>query len=234
MVNLLLILASVAWSAEQSRALAQNPTKGYKGWDHVIPTSKLHHSFEAGDGLYLVETEPQGNPIYLDVAQKLTNGWRYVRKLSDLKGRVQIKTAKDALAFVRLRTSPVTAQWLRESELILELAASEAIDLSFTFGDAIELDFLKQHGNGIRGIYTAKWMKTHKVPAATAVPTRRGWQITRVCFTKAKRNLDSPISTVLLTEFVGTDGTVVSKSKPYHRTFKLPTASDWIAWFLER
>jgi hypothetical protein len=146
------------------------------------PDIKLQVPFAVKDHGYLFvrfgSTRKAGGNGLILVTKR---GAAPVRRLSDLQGHVTISNEKEALAFARLLTSPVTAAVWYKDDVEREMTTLSAIDSLFCYGDAAQLQGLKMlGGKGADGIVaTREELAKHGVRPATVAKASGGYTISR-------------------------------------------------------
>lgn len=127
--------------------------------------------------------------------------------LKELRGKVSIRTAEEALAFCRLTTSPKT--WYLFDEEGLEVVSREQIDVGFCFGDERECEFLRKNAtSGYLGVVDSdETMIKLGIKTAIVVKKKTGYEIKRTLL------LGDPITSdyflLDVTELVGEDGSYI-------------------------
>jgi len=153
---------------------SQEPQVGIHGVRELagLPLRKgIKLALTNGDGV-LDHRVSFSNLVYRDRG----SGWHIVGTISDLSGKVRIKSAADAIQFVRIRTSPTTMRLWQDGykqELICENSISSDLLLGVT---------IKEQGSGIQfpGI-----VRTPKLCAITRTyprtsKTAKGFEVTRL------------------------------------------------------
>lgn len=139
--------------------------------------------------------------------------------LNKLRGYVSISTPKQALAFVRLRTSPETAGYFYETNnnsAQVEIVERGHFDPDYMFGHEADWDMFRSMPNGIVGIMDRKLVKQFKIPMATCTPVDGGFLITRTLLVENNNSLKGRDKNLIsVTEWVGKDGSyVIKEQKP--------------------
>jgi hypothetical protein len=125
--------------------------------------------------------------------------------MGDLRGRVRIRTPKEALAFCRLLTSPATYCYLDCPGV--EVASKDQVDLDLMFGDKEQLSFYRRmKPDGIMGIVNSRSdLAALGIKPASARKTATGFEVRRTLLVE-----ESPFSYKLwfldVIEAVGKDG----------------------------
>ena len=152
-----------------------------------ILSEQLKVPFEIPNGGTLVLGVPEGvvpgNP--LEAFQRLfvvyESGALLVDDLAVLSGRVKIQTPAEALAFCRLKTSPVTYYlWGKGRVLSLEVVSRDQVNTGFCFGDKDKCASLKRLPSGYYGVVdSAADLRQHGIAAPSARATSEGFVVER-------------------------------------------------------
>lgn len=147
-----------------------------------------------------------------------------VRDLVELRGLVKIRTAREALSFCRLRTSPAT-YYAWDDEPLLEVVSRDEVDRAFCFGDEPSFMMVKGVSPGTYGIMDSKGQMMELLLAPTCVSrTGRTYEVRRTLYTNDGGN--SHLLQVV--ESVGADG---SYSRQVIGRLPLPVNPD-VFWFV--
>jgi len=144
--------------------------------------------------------------------------------LNKLCGRVKIETPRDALAFVRLMTSPRTycvLSFTARGYIEAEIVSRVQIDTDFVFGDKIAVETLKKHG-GYLGIVNKEKLAQLGIKPPSCSKVKHGYEIRRTLLVKDLMTNKQQILKVV--EFVGRDGRYIRKEShpldsPKFRTY---------------
>lgn len=176
-----------------------------------------------------LSNEGIGDPIeaFLHLFIVYPNSALEITHLEQLKGKVKINSPRDALAFVRLKTSPVT-WYFWEGKGAMEVVSRDQIDSSFFFGDNETYEWLKRlNDSGWYGIVNTKSMLSAlKIEQAKVKLAKNGFEIHRTLLTQGKEWGDNYLQDV--TEFVGRNG---SYSVRKGKLRKAPESAS-IKWIL--
>lgn len=186
--------------------------------------------------LYLVSSVPPTLPPELS---KYKSGFATallkIDTLDKLRGRIIIHTPSEALAFVRLRTSPVTCITFNTQESIqVEVIASDRVSPDLTFGDHDMAKEMRTCEPGVWAVVPPPWKPAGKKYAgllAMCLPKENGFQVTRTLlvenFPYDRKEVQYFIRIV---EWVGKDGQYVIKKQSVIPNPKGPI-SDWFLPF---
>ncbi len=148
--------------------------------------------------------------LYLLFGSKMTN----IVNLNQLRGKVEINTPKEALAFVRLKTSPKTFYTFKPPECWeweLEVISPDLVDEDFVFGDKRKAEALKKCHSGYYGITPKSRLAEFGIGTAKVRETKQGYEIERVIIVKDfKKKL---VRVFKVIEFVERDGYYIRKRK---------------------
>lgn len=150
-----------------------------------------------------------------------------IKDLNQLKGKVKIDSPEDALAFVRLKTSPITWYlWGRKSAM--EVVSMDQVDLKFCFGDENEYRCrINSNCSGMYGVVKDKSdLDSMKIKRAEVKATKTGFEIHRTLLTEGEKWCDNYIYEV--TEFVGSNGSYSVREGKLRKAPK----TDNIMWIL--
>lgn len=131
--------------------------------------------------------------------------------LNKLCGRVKIETPRDALAFVRLKTSPRTYHILSfasKGYIEAEIVSRDQIDTNFVFGDKIAVETLKKY-RGYLGIVNKEKLAQLGIKPPFCSKVKHGYEIQRMLLVKDFMTNKQQILRVV--EFVGRDGRYIRK-----------------------
>lgn len=143
-----------------------------------------------------------------------------VTSLNDLRGKVRVETCAEALAFVRLQTSPTT--YWAFPEPAGEIMPFDAVRKSGLYGDEALAKWLRElRQEGPYGFVEPATMRRLGIPRTSCVPSENGWfTISR---TLAPMDPKSPL--VRVREQVASDG-------DYRRTALEKKPRGEIPWFM--
>lgn len=123
-----------------------------------------------------------GDPLKAFLHLKLTADTKekYLEGFADLEGHVEIKTAADALEFVRLQTSLKTNRSFGSKGVSVMEVVSQGWDLKkIVFGDEFEVRWMKIVDGGTDGIITKETAARAGVMEPKVVKTKDGFLVTR-------------------------------------------------------
>ncbi len=148
-----------------------------------------------------------GDPIsaYLHLFLVSENQGLQVHSLSELRGKVTIRTKEDALAFVRLASSATTYRFFG-GPFRLEILPREQFNVNVTYGDGEAYELLRKLPNGYYGIASTAELVALGLKSATVRKSANGFVIERpvVVFSSGP---DGKSQVIDVTEWVGHDGT---------------------------
>ena len=150
-----------------------------------------------------------------------------VNDLRDLRGRVKVVTPAGALAFCRLKTSPVTYYLWHEPTV--EVVSRDRVDRDFCFGDKKECAWLKTLHSGHVGIvHSAAELQRLGVKAATVCVTSRGFEVRRTLLEGDPLDIKMRYRIVQTRELVTREGgySVLSTSK------RLAASTAGVTWLI--
>ena len=139
-----------------------------------------HSSEPPQEAVYLISSTPPRMPASLRGP-----GWARclfeVKTLDALRGYVRIETPSQALAYVRLLTSPRTFGCFPRSQprLELEVVSRDTVTLAFMFGDRREAKEVKGFENGWWGVLDRSWAKRYRGLFAICTPAKDGFLVKR-------------------------------------------------------
>ena len=139
-----------------------------------------HGSIPPWEAVYLISSTPPHMPSYLRGGYWARCLFE-VKTLDALRGYVQIETPAQALAYVRLLTSPRTFGCFPRSQprLELEVVSRDTVTPAFMFGDRRELELVREGGNGSWGVLDRSWAKRYGGLLATCTPAKDGFLVKR-------------------------------------------------------
>jgi hypothetical protein len=243
-LSLLLILVGTAGIARASGSSAN------KGSRKAVPSASLFKNkilivpFEVlNKGEICVVFDPNkipGDPIeaYQKLYLVLPKQGTEISSLNDLKGKVKIRTAGEALAYCRLRTSPTT-WYLWPNQCYLEIVPLDSLDLTFFFGNRDEYKYTKasykdktNRLNGFNGIVEPKSaLSKFGIKPTTCTATKDGYEIHRT-FIDNKQIGMGPYYSIAVTEQVGKDGSYSIQMGPKHKLREDMGVKWFIEWFM--
>jgi len=168
--------------------------------------------------------------VPMEPFQKLTlieNGEvRLISSLTQLRGKVRIDTAEDALRFVRLGTSPRTFYMLR-SPRAWEVLPISKYRAQWVFSDPLWNGMIASNSyenpivtgrypyyqSGFYGVVGNGWWKRSGLSAPITTPTATGWRIRRTLVRQGASS-DAPPKFFDATENVGRDGSYTLSLMP--------------------
>ena len=147
--------------------------------------------------------------------------------LNKLRGHISINTCKQALAFVRLRTSRETSTNFFSTyhdSFQIEVVERERVTPELTFGNQEEFQLLSTLPNGSDAVVDRKLVKRYKIPIATCRAVQGGFLIKRTLLIENRSSSGESILNLLaITEWVGKDGQyVIKKQQPQPRLLNIP------------
>lgn len=104
-----------------------------------------------------------------------------VQSIGDFDGCALLTNEKQALSFVRIRTSPKFVNVLDSS--IVEIVPTSRVDGDFVFGDDRLASYLRRASDGTFGVVSDETMKQFGISAATVTSKDGGYQIRRAICT---------------------------------------------------
>jgi hypothetical protein len=176
------------------------------------PTPGLGDPIEAHQRLYLV------------LPKKAVQ----VRSLDELRGKVRIRTPEEALAYCRLRTSPVT-WYLWPDTGYMEIVSRDSVDDGYCFGDTKKCELRRRASSGYNGLVASKTtLAGLGIKPPTCRSSRGGYEVHRTLMMRDEKAFDSFFS-VEISELVGRDGKYVAKMGQKRRL----TDSNGVEWNME-
>ena len=171
----------------------------------VIP---FHVSGQEGLAIYQNLSDLKASlGLYLRLPSKIL----WIQDLSELKGYVQIKSNSEALAFCRLRTSPITYLcWSRAGYKVeLEVTSKDQVNKEFCFGYQPMADIFQRRisykGFIVWGVVGSREkMAQYGIEPATVRQTPRGYEVRRTLLVADYDAGGKQLCTV--SEFVERDG----------------------------
>jgi hypothetical protein len=197
----LLTVTAFCWTALGCVPSNQRPAA------EVVSPKKIDVPWmKPGNELEIGYQPPLSDP--LDARRRLyvvTGGrWQQVRSLSILAGHVRIRSADQALHFVRLRTSPTTSLAF-EGTMWAEVLPRTAVDSALTFGDHTLIRTLKQAREGLYGVLSADRFAELGFHLPTVSMTAGGYKVRRVVVVLPRGAHGRPI-VQWISEQVSSDG----------------------------
>jgi hypothetical protein len=120
------------------------------------------------------------DPPQIALAHSVDGRDRHVSSLVRLAGSVVIRSETEALAFVRLRTSPLTVYAF---DLEVEVMSPDRVDLEAAYGDRELLATLKGSSNGYWGMLDRESQRQISVDEAIVIRRGDRFTITRTLLT---------------------------------------------------
>lgn len=194
---------------------------------------RLEVPFEILDGGALVMALDRRTPASIIVGVRalylvLPNEVVRLDSLAQLRGRVEIGSAQQALAFCRLLTSPRTYDlwWPARKRRELEILSADQVDSELLFGEYWSsgyLDYLRREAAGYRGIVSSRQKLEEMGIGPTHVRTiAEGYEIRRALmvwdFDMNRKQMEKVV------EVVGHDGSYVRRES---HAQDLPAGVSW-------
>jgi hypothetical protein len=184
------------------------------------------HGLNPGVRLVVYDTEWGGLPesFGIKLLRAPTIPPKQIHRLADLRGSVSIRDAKDALDFVRLRTSPGTWDLGWDGGIEVEILSSSSSQRSRNYG--IATDRIPAKSEGWFGVVSDRLFREVHVPSAAVKANGADFVVTRSILEKVQGYDEFKLRVV--EEQVGPDGAYKRK---VIRSASAPRNPD-IFWFV--
>lgn len=174
-----------------------------------------------GVEIWLAKRDPDIMPISLDVWVADHGTWDMADSPNDLRGKFDIKTPKEALAYARLISDHTGEWWGLLPDGFLQLTAKSEVNTAYTFGDADKAKELSDTTEEYGALTDKQFRQLGDLPMATLASG--GFKVVRLGLKHGQNRLYKR------TEFIGEDGSyklvsLVPVPVPKGVTFSYPMA----------
>ena len=200
------------------------PIAGFSGAPNLVPIVgdyRLKLSFRPAGELWMVSTY-FSIPVTRQLEQHLGTAWVNIRSLKDLERHVSLNTAKDALDFVRILTSPSTGMYLSGTDEMFEIQPKDSETGYRNFGRSDAFAGCPEIPDGTAGLVGKQWWVANRIPAPKVQTIKGGWHITRALVQIPRLG---KARTFLINEIVSNSGNYSARKVPF--AISSPSPNGW-------